>query len=270
MVVAVVAETAVDEEAVGVNVTSTSMKGIVASPGTTETLGMVRMVEAGITGEGGITNILTTPTLPQLQPRPTHTGGTHHKATIRTSNRAGTEDHLSHRMTRVLHINNLLTEVAVEGTTQDMIARTAVGQMGMVEGEEALHPKEEEVRRTVVAGMAVKEVKEAKEEGMGMVVTVVDTTNPRRTVVTAEVVTTEVVDINQAQPTNRVEVIKPAGVTSLVGRTTPVSSLTETREDTTKEVEVVGEGTDPTDTGHTSKYRSGLLHPYFSPDASRP
>lgn len=256
------AETVVDEEAVGVNATSTCMKGILASPGTTETHGMGRMAVAGIMGEGDITNLRTIPTLPQLQPRPTHTGSTHHKPTIRTSNRAGIEDHLSRRMTRVLRINNLPTEVAEEDTIQDMTAPTAVGRMGTVEGEEALLPKEEEHRHTVVAaGMAVKEVN--KEEDMGTVVTVVDTTNPRRTPVTAEVATMEAVDIKQAEPTSPAGVISPAGVTSPVDHIALVSSLTGTREDTIKEVEVVGEGTNPTDTGHTSKYHSGLLRLYF-------
>jgi len=245
--VVVVAVTVVDEEAVGVNATSTCTKGILVSPGITETHGMGRMAEAGITGEGDITNLRATPTLPQLQPRPTHMGGIHHKATIRISNRAGIEDHLSRRMTRVLPLNNLPTEVAEEDTIRDRTVPTAAGRMGTVEGEEALLPKEE-VHRTAAAGMAVKEV---KEEVMVMVVTVVDTTSPRRTVVTAEVVTTEVVDINQAGPTSPAEVINPAEVTSPVGHTAQVSSLTVTREDTTKEVEVVEEGTDPTDTGHT-------------------
>ena len=245
----VAAETAVDEEAAGVNATSTCMKGILASPGTTETPGMDLMAEAGITGEGGITNLRATPTLLQLKPRTTPTGGTHHRATIRTSNRAGIEDHLSRRMTRVLRINNLPMEAAEEGTVQDMMARTAAGRMGTVEGEEALLPKEEEEdRHTAVAGTVVKEAKEAKEGGMGTVVTVVDTLSPPRTAVTAEVATMEAVDINQVQPTSQVEVIKPAEVTSPVDRTAPVLSLMGTREDTTKEVEVVGEGTDPTDT----------------------
>ena len=262
MVEVVAAQTVVDEEAVGVNAISTCMKGILVSPGTTGTHGMGRTAEAGITGEGDTTNLRTIPTLPQLQPRPTHMGGTHHKATIRTSNRAGIEAQLSRRMIRVLRINNLPTGAAEEDIIRDMTAPTAVGRTGTVEGEEALLPKEEEVRHTAAVGMAVKE---AKEEDMDTAVTVVDTTSPHRTAVTVEVVTTEAVGINREEPTSPVEVINPAEVTSPVDHTAPVSSLTGTREGTTKEVEVVGEGTDPTDTGHTSKYRSTLLRPYFFP-----
>ena len=260
-------ETAVDEGVVEVNVTSTCMKGILVSPGTTEIHGMGRMAEAGITGEGDITNLRTTPTLPQLQPRATHTGGTHHKATIRISNRAGIEDQLSRRMTRVLHISNLHTEVAEEDIIRDMTAPTAPGRMDTVEGEEPLLPKEEEVHHTA-AGMAVKEVKEVKEV-MGMVIKLVDTINHRRTVVTAAVATTEAVDINQAEPTSPAEATNPAEVTSPAGHITLVSNLTGTREDTTKEVEVVGEGTDCTDAERTSKHRLGLLRPYFFPALSR-
>ena len=231
------AETVVDEEVDGVSATCTCTRGMLVSRGTTKTHGTARMVEAGITGEGDITNLRTTPTLPQLNPRTIHTGGTHHKTTTRITNRAGTEgDHLSRRTTHGLHISHPPTEVVEEGIIQDTMARTAPGRMGTVEGGEVLLPIEEGVRRRVAVDMAIKEV---REEGMGMVATVVDTTSPHRTTITVEVVaTTEVV------VTTLVGAISPAEVISPVGHIAPVSSLTGTKEHTTKGVEVVGEGTD--------------------------
>ena len=228
--------TAVDEEAVGVNVTSTFTRGTLAGRGSTKTHGTVHMAEAEITGEGDTTNLQTTPTIPQLQPRAIRTGDTHHKAVIRTTNRVGTEDHLSHRTTRGLRINNPPMGVAEEGTLQDMMARMVAEGMGTVEGEAALLPREEVRHTAAEVGMAIKEVREG---GTGTVAPVVDTTSPRRTVVTAEVVTMEVEVTNPVEAINPVEVIS-----SPVDHTALVLSLTETKEDTTKGVEVVGEDTD--------------------------
>ena len=258
-------ETAVEGEAVGANATSTSMRGMRASRGTIGTLGMARTAAAaaGISGEEGITNPRTTHTLPQLKPRAIRMGGTHHKATTLTTSRAGIEDHLSRHTIRGPRISNLPTEVAEEGTIQDMMARTA-GRMDTVELEVALLPREEVPR--MAAAMALKGVREG---GMGTVVTVVDTTSPHRTAVTAEVVTTEAVDINQVEPTNPVGVINLAEDTRPVGHTAPASSLTGTREDTTKEAEGEGEGTDyPSTQPHAPKNHSGLL-PYFPPTLGR-
>jgi hypothetical protein len=147
-------------------------------------------------------------------------------------------------MTRGLRINNPPTEVAEEeeDTIPDMMARTVEGRMDTVEGAEALLHIEE-VRRTAAAGLIIKEVREGD---MGMAATMVDTTSPHRhrTAVIAEVVTTEAVVINLVEATNQAEAISPVEVINLVDHTAPVSSLTGAKEDTTKEVEVVGEGTD--------------------------
>ena len=230
----------VDEEVVVVNATTISTKGMAVNRGITKIHGMARMAEAGITGEGDITNLRVTPTLPQLKPRVIRTGGTHHKAATRTINKAGSEDRLSHRMTRGLRLNNLPMEVAEEGTIPDTITRTAAGRMGMVEGEEALLPREEEVLRTVAVDMGIREVREG---GTGTAATVADITSPHRTAVTVEAVTTEAVVITLVEDINPVEVTRP------VARTAPVSSLMETKEGITREVEGVGEGIDHTDTG---------------------
>lgn len=253
-------ETVVDEGAGGVSVTSTSMRGMLASHGTTETHGTARMEGAGITGEGDVANLRAILTLPRTKPRTIRTGGTRHKITTRTTNRAGTEDRLNRHMIRGLHINNLPTEVAEgeggEGTIPDTVARMAAGRVGTAEGEEG-------VNRTAAVDIVTK-VKEPREGGMGMVAPVVDTINPLRTAVTAEEVTMEVVDIIPA------EAINPAQVTSPVDRTAPVSSLTGTKGDTTKEVEVVGEGTDYPDTPQTCirKCCSGSLPFIYSRPAS--
>ena len=241
MDVAVAAEIVVGEGAAGVSVTSTSTRGMLVSRGTTKTHGTVRMVEAEITGEGVITNIRTTLTLPQLKLRTILTGGTHHKTIIRTTNRVGTEDHLSHRMTHGLRINNPPMEVAEEGTIQCMMVRTAPGRMGTVEEVEALLLIGEGVSHTAAVGMVIKE---AREGGMGMVATVVDIINPHITAVTAEAVTTEAAVITLVEAISLVEVISPVEATSPVDHTVLVSSLMGTEEDTTKEAEVVEEGTD--------------------------
>jgi hypothetical protein len=250
----------VDEEVVVVNATTISTKGMVVNRGITKIHEMARMAEAGIMGEGDTTNLRVTPTLPQLNPRVIRTGGTHHKAAIRTINKAGSEDHLSHHMTRGLRLNNLPMEVAEEGTIPAMITRTAAGRMGMVEGEEALLPREGEVPRTVAVDMGireVREVREVREGGTGTAATVVDTTSPHRTAVT-EAVTTEAVVIALVEAINPVEVTRPAA------RTVPVSSLMETKEGTTREVEGVGEGIDRTDTGASIKMRLRFVSSIFS------
>lgn len=256
--VAVVGAETVDEEAVGVIVTCTSTKVMLASRDTTKTRGMVHMVEAGITGEGDTANPQTT--TPQLSPITAHTEeGIRHIPIIRITNRVGTGVHLSHHMIRVLHINSRPTEVVEEDIVLDMMVRMA-RRMGTLEGEEARLPIEGEVRRTVAVGMAIEE---AREGGTDMVA---DTTIPRRTVVTAEVVTAEVVEvITLVGAINLVGVINLAVVISLVevispaDRIAPASSLMEAEEATTREVEVAGE-----DTNHKEQTpASGLLHPYF-------
>ena len=238
----VAAETVVDEEVVEVNAISISTRGMVASRGTTKTRGTVRMAGAEILGEGDTTNLRIT-TLPRLKPRVIRTGDTHPKAITRTTNGAGTGDRLSRHTTPGLRTNNLPTEVAGEGTIQDTMVRTVAGRMGTVEGEEALLPIEEGARLMAVVGMAIKEVREG---GMGMAVTVTDTTNLHRTAVTVEVVTTGGVVITLVEATNQVKVIDQAEVISLVDHTAPVSSLTGTEEDITKGVGVVEGGIDHT------------------------
>jgi len=230
--VAVAAETVVDE-VVGVNATSISTRGMLASRGTTKTHGMAHMVE------GDTTNLQIIPTLPQLKPRAIRTEGTRRKTITRTNNRADTGDHLSRHMTHGLRINNHPTEVAEEDTIPDMMARTAARRMGTLEGEE--------VRRTAAVGMAIKVVGEGV---MGMVAAVVGTASPHRTVVTAEVATTEEEEAAAAVIT-LVEATNPVVVISPVDHTAPVSSLTGTKEGTIKEVEVAGEGTDHR---HTDTY----------------
>jgi len=264
-----VVETVVDE-VVGVNATSISTRGTLASRGTTKTHGMAHMVEGGIMGEGDTTNPQIIPTLPQLKLKAIRTEGTHRKTITRTTNRADTGDHLSRHMTHGLRINNRPTEVAGEGTIPDTMARTAARRMGTLEGEGALLPIEE-VRRMVVAGMAIREVREGV---MGMVAAVVDTTRLRRTVVTAEVATTEEEEEEEVVVVvaviTLVEATNPVGVISPVDHTAPVSSLTGTKGDTIKEVEVVGEGTDPADIQIRIRKRcSGLLRLCFPPALSR-
>ena len=217
-----------------VSATFTSTREVVASHGTIKTHGTAHMAEVEIMEDGDTTNLRTIPTLPQTKLRAIPTEGTRRrpKTTIRTTNRAGTEDRLSRRMNHDLRINSHPMEVVEEGTIQDMMARTAAERMGTPEGEVALLPIEE-VRRTVVRGTTIKEVKEGD---MGMVVTVADTTSPHRTAAAAEVVTAEAV------VTILVEAIHPAD------RTAPVSSPTAgTEEVTTREAEAVGEGTDHRD-----------------------
>lgn len=229
-----VAETAVDE-AVVVNGTCTSTREILASRGTTKIQGVAHTAEAVITGEGDTTNLRTI-TLLQLKSRAIRMDGTHHKTIIRTTNGAGTEDnHNPSRHTiRGPRISSHPTEVAEEGTILDTTARTEVGRMGTLEGEAALLPIEG-ARHMVAGGMAIKE---AREGGMDMAVTVADTISPRRTAVTIEVVTTEAAVITP------VEAINPVEATSQVDHTALVSSLMGTEEDTTKEAEVVGGDTD--------------------------
>ena len=260
MGVAEAAETVVDEEVDGVSATSTCTRGTLASHGTTKTHGTVPMVEAGIMGVGDITNLRTTHTLPRLNPTTIRTGGTHHKTTIRTTNRAGTEAHLSRRMTRGLHINHPLTEVAEEGIIQDMMARTAPGRMGTAEGE---------VRLLLIGGArrtaAVDtEIKEVREGCMGTAAMVVGTTSPSRTAITAEVeAIMEVVIISLVEAINPVAVINP------VGHTTLVLSLTGTKEDTTKEAEAVGGDIDYQHADADMKTPSRLASSTFSPALSR-
>ena len=231
------AETVV-EEAVVVNATFISTRGTFASHGTVKTRGTAHMVVVETTGDGDTANLQTIPTLPQPKLRAFRTEGTHPKTVIRTTNRAGTEDHLSRRMTHGLHINNHPTEAVEEGTTQDMMARTAAERMGTLEGEVALLPTEE-VLRMAVGDIVIEEARE-EEEDIDMAVTVVDIISPRRTAVTVEAVITEAVVIILVEVTNPVEAINP------VDRTALVSSLTGTgiEEDTTKEVEAVEEGID--------------------------
>lgn len=187
-------------------------------------------------GDGDITNLRAIPTLPRPKPTAIRTEGTHPKAIIRITNRAGIEGQLRRRMTHGLRIHNHLTEVVEEGIIQDTMARTGVELTGTVEGEAALL-RIEEARRMVVAGM---EVKEGREGDTDMEIKAVDTIspNPRIAAVAAEVITVEGV------VTILAEAINPAGPTALV------SSLTGTGEDTTKGVEVVGGGTDHAD-AHT-------------------
>ena len=241
------AETVVD--VVVVNATFICTRETVASHGTIRTRGTAHMAEVEIMEDGGDTTILRTiPTLPRPRLKEIRTEGTRLKIVIRTTNRAGTEDRLSRHMTQGLRINSHPTEVAEEGIIQDTMAHTAVERMGTVEGEAALLPIEE-VRRMAVGGMAIKEVREGDTD---TAVTMVDTTSPRRTAVTAEVVTAEAGVIILA------EAINPAD------HTAPASSLTGTEEVTTKEVEVVGEGTDHADVQiRMGKFRSGLLRPCF-------
>jgi len=252
-VVVVVGVETEDEVVVEANVTSTFTKGMLASHDTTKTHETVHMVEAGIMGEGDTTNPQVT--TPQLNPIATRTEGTHRTAIIRITNRAGTEDYLNHRMNHGLLINSPPTEVFEEGIileTLDMIARM-LGRTGTLEGEGNHLSIEGEVRRTVVVGMAIEEVREG---GIDMMVVAVDTINPRRTAVMAEVVTVVVVItlmevIHLVVAIHLVEVISRVGVTSPVeaiileevispvDRTPPASSLMGA-EVTTREVEVVG------------------------------
>jgi len=248
----VVAETAVD--VVAVSATFIPTREILASHGTIKTHGTARMAEVEITEDEDTTNLRTTPTLPQLKPRTIRMGGIRPKTIIRTINRAaGTGDRLSRRMTHGLRINSHPTEVVEEGTTRDMMVRTAAERMGTLEGEVALLLIEE-VSRMAVGGMAIKEVKEGD---MDMAVTMVDIISLRRTTVVAEVVTAEAAVIMLVEAIN------------LADRTVLVSSPMGTEEVTTKEVVVVGEGTDRTDveTG-VRKLRSGLLRPCFPPALS--
>jgi hypothetical protein len=259
VVVVEVAEIA-DEEVVGVNATSICTKGMVASRGTTKTHGTVRMVEAGITREGDTINPRTT--IPQLKLTAAHTEGIHRIATIRITNRAGTEVRLNRRMIHGLHINSPLTEVVEEGIILDTTARM-VGRTGTLEGEEAHLPIEGKFRRTVAVGTGIEEVREGD---IDMVVTVVGTTIPRRTPVMVEVATTEVAVTNPvgvislAEVTNPVEVINLVGVIILevtrpADRTAPASSLMEA-EDTTREVAVAG--------GDTNHKKQTLTHSWYS------
>jgi len=250
----VAGETVVD--VVVVNATFTSTREVVASHGTIKTRGTAHMAEVEIMEDGDTTNLRTIPTIPQPELRAIRMEGTRrHKTIIRTTNRAGPEDRLSRRTNLGLRINSHPMEVAEEGTIQDMMARTAAERMGTLEGEAVLLPIEE-VRRTVVQGMTIKEVREGD---MDMVVTVVaDTTNPRRTAVAAVVVTAEAAVII------RVEVINPAD------HTAPVSSLTAGIEEvTTREAEAVGEGTDHTDVrtrilrGVALRFASSMLSSCF-------
>jgi len=216
-----------------VSVTFTCTREVVASHGTIKTRGTAHMEVVEIMEDGDTTILRTIPTLLRPKLRAIRMEGTRrHKTIIRTTNRAGTEDRLSRRMTRGLRINNHPMGVVEEGTLQDMMARTAAERMDTPEGEVALPPIEE-VSHTVVRVMKIKEVREGD---MDMEVTVVDTASPHRTAVAAEVVTAEAAVIIL------VEAINPAG------HTAPVSSLTAgTEEVTTREVEVVGEGIDHTD-----------------------
>lgn len=179
----------VDEEAVGVNVTFICTKGMVASRDTTKTHGMAHMVEAGIMGEGDTTNPQAT--IPQLKLTTAHMEGT---AIIRILNKADTEVHLNRRMNLGLRINNPPTDVFEEDIILDMMARM-VGRMGTLEGGEVLLPIEGEVRRMVTVGMGTEAVREG---GIGLVVSVVDTTIPRRTgaAILEEVATIPVEAIN--------------------------------------------------------------------------
>lgn len=235
-------------EAVGVNVTCISMKGMVASRDTTKTQGMVPMAAAGITGEGDTTNPQTT--TPQPKPTAVRTEGTHRIAIIRITNRADTEVHLNRHMIRGPRINHPPTGVVEEGTTLDTMALMA-GQTGTLGGEEAHLPIEETVRRTVVAGMAIEEVREG---GIDMVALVVDTAIPRRTPVIVGVATIEAEVINLVGAINLVEVTSPAEVTSplgvinpevisLAGRTVQASNPMGAEGGITREVVVVGEDT---------------------------
>ena len=243
-VVVVGAET-VDEEAVEVNVTSIPMKGILASRDTTKTHGTVHIVEAGIMGEGDTTRA----TIPQLKPTATRTEGTRPRpiAITRITNKADTEDHLSRRMIRDLHINRPPTEAAEEDIILGMIAHME-GRMGTPGGEGVHLPIEEEVHHTAAeAGMAIEELREG---GIDTVAMVVDITILRRVataivgVVTVEVGVTTLVEVtNLAEAINLVGVIHLVEVISPADRTAPVSSLMGAGAGTTREAVVVVVGT---------------------------
>lgn len=249
---AVAAETVVDEaEVAAVNATFICTREMLASHGTIMTRGTVPTVEVEIMGEGDTTSLRAFITLLQTKPRAIRTEGTHPKTITHTTNRAATEDRPSRRMTRDHHINRHPMEVVEEGTIPDTMARRAPQRMGTLEGEVVLLPIGE-VRRITAGGMEIKEIREGD---MDMVATVADTTSPRKTPVTAEVVTVEVVVINLVE------------VTSPVDHTVLVSSLTGTEEDTTKEVVVVGEGTDHPDR-HTNillRFASSVFSSCFEP-----
>ena len=251
---AVAAETVV--VVVVVNVTFISTREILASHGTIKTHGTARMAEVEIMEDGDTTILRTILTLPQPKLRAIRTEGTRPRTItiIRTTNRAGIEHRLSHRMTHGLHMNSHPIEVVEGGIIQDMTDRTAAERMGILEGEAALLPIEE-VLRMAVGGMAIREVRAGD---MDTAVTVVVTTSPRRTAVTAEVVTVEAEAV-VVVAIILVEAINPADHTALA------SSLTGAEEVTTKEVEVVGEGTDLKDVqARIGKFRSGLLRSMFS------
>jgi len=267
--VAVVVGTEMDEEVVGVNAIPMATMGIFARRGTTKTHEMARVAGVETLEEEGTINLRTI-TLPLLKSRVIRTGDTRPKTLIRTTNRAVTEDHPSHRTNPGLRINNLPTEVVEgEGTIPDMMARTAAGRMGTMEDQEVLLPIEG-VRLTAAVGIAIREAtKEVREGGMGMVAIAVDTTNPHRALVTAEVGIVEALVITLVETINPVghinlEVINLVGGThrvepiSLVDRTTPVSSLTGTKEGTINEVEVAEKDIDH---GRTSTHDSCLLRP---------
>ena len=224
------------EGAVVVNATCTCTREMAENHGITKTRGTAHTAEVEIMGDGDITNLRTIPTPPQPKPMAIRTEGTHPRAIIHTTNRAGIEERLRRRTTHGLRISNRLTGVVEGGTIQDMTARTAVELTGTPEGEAALLRIEEGVYRMAVAGMGVKGVKEGDTDTE---IRVVDTISPRR----MGAVAVEVITVEEGAITP-VEVINPAGHTALV------SSLMGIEEDTTKGVEVVGGGTDRADT-HT-------------------
>lgn len=270
MVGAVVAEEIAGGEAVGVNATCTSTRGIPARRDTIRTQEMVRMVEEGIMAEGDITNRQAT-TPPRLKPIATRTEGTLRKAITRIINRVGIEAHNNRRMIRGLRINSP-TEVAEGDIIPGITKIHILGRMGMAEGEEANLLIEGEVH-TVAAGMKTKEVKEG---GIGMVAAAVgDTINHRKAVATIGVVIVVgvITLINPAEVTSPVEAIIQAEATSLAGVTNPVEdtnlaevinpadhttlvlSLTGTEEGIAREVVVVGEGTDHTNSQTNTLHR---------------
>ena len=225
MVDVVAAVGTADGEVVGVNATSICTREVPARCDTVKIHGMVLTAEAGIM-EDITSHRATTPRPKSIA---TRTEGTHRKAIIHITNKAGTGAHINRSMIHGLRINNPPTEVVEEDIIPITTARM-VGRMGIPEGEEVNLPIEGEVLRTVEEDTETKEV---REEGIGTVaVRVADTINPRKTAVIAgavpvgvAVITLEV--INPVEVTTLVVFISPAEAISQVGVISPAEAISK-------------------------------------------